>query len=78
MISKEIVLLVVSLVWGLYSVVIGVIAIAYGYSNDLVWISIISAISGTTGAHVGLSMSSKGISLQTSGSVQNTQVPKQG
>ena len=77
MISKETVLLVVSLVWGFYSIVVGVIAIYYGYNNDLVWISIISAISGTTGAHVGLSMSTKGISLQTSGQVQNPSIPKQ-
>lgn len=75
--NKESVLLVIALIWGIYSVVVGLVTIIYGYNNDLVWISIISAISGTTGAHVGLSMSAKGISLQTSGQVQNPSIPKQ-
>ena len=75
--NKESVLLVIALIWGIYSVVVGLVTIIYGYNNDLVWISIISAISGTTGAHVGLSMSTKGISLQTSGQVQNPSIPKQ-
>lgn len=76
--NKETVLLVIALIWGFYSIVVGLVAVVYGYNNDLVWVSVISAISGTTGAHVGLSMSGRGISLQTSGNVQNNQIPKQG
>jgi hypothetical protein len=70
-VGKETALLVISLIWGAYSVVIGTLTVIHGYSNDLVWISIITAVSGTTGAHAAISMSSKGISIQTSGAVQN-------
>lgn len=70
-VGKETALLVISLIWGVYSVVIGTLTVIHGYSNDLVWISVITAISGTTGAHAAISMSSKGFSVQTSGPVQN-------
>ena len=75
--NKETVLLIVALIWGVYSIAVGIMAIAGGYSNDLVWVSIIAAISGTTGAHVALSISQKGLSLQTSGKTAQTDV-KQG
>ena len=69
--SKETVLLVLGLIWGSYSIAVGITAIIHGYSNDLLWISIIAAISGTTGAHAAISMSGKGLSMQTSGAVQS-------
>jgi len=65
--KKETVLMLISLIWGVYSIAVGIITVISGYNNDLVWISVITAISGTTGAHAALSMSSKGISLETSG-----------
>ena len=65
--KKETVLMLISLIWGVYAIAVGIITVISGYSNDLVWISIITAISGTTGAHAALSMSSKGVSLDTSG-----------
>jgi hypothetical protein len=66
--KKETVLMFVALIWGVYSIAVGIITVISGYNNDLVWISVITAISGTTGAHAALSMSSKGVSLETSGS----------
>lgn len=75
--NKETVLLIVALIWGVYSIAVGIMAVTGNYSNDLVWISIIAAISGTTGAHVALSISQKGLSLQTSGKTAQTDV-KQG
>lgn len=75
--NKEWVLLIVALIWGAYAITVGSMAIVYGYVSDLVWISIIAAISGTTGAHVALSVSQKGLSLQTSGKTPETQT-KQG
>ena len=75
--NKETVLIVVALIWGVYSIAVGIMAVTGNYSNDLVWISIIAAISGTTGAHVALSISQKGLSLQTSGKTPDTQ-EKQG
>ena len=71
--NKETVLIVVALIWGVYSIAVGIMAVTGNYSNDLVWISIIAAISGTTGAHVALSISQKGLSLQTSGKTPDTQ-----
>jgi len=65
--KKETVLMLIALIWGVYSIAVGIITVISGYNNDLVWISVITAISGTTGAHAALSMSSKGISLETSG-----------
>lgn len=65
--KKETVLVVISFIWGVYAIAVGMVAVIGGYSNDLVWVSVITAISGTTGAHAALSMSSKGISLETSG-----------
>lgn len=65
-ISKEAVLLVLAVIWGIYSVVVGIVAIISGYNNDLVWVSIIVAISGTTGAHAAISFSSKGLYFKTS------------
>lgn len=65
--KKETVLMLISLIWGVYAIAVGIITVVSSYGNDLVWISIITAISGTTGAHAALSMSSKGISLETSG-----------
>ena len=75
--NKETVLLIVALIWGVYSIAVGIMAVTGNYSNDLVWISIIAAITGTTGAHVALSISQKGLSLQTSGKIPETQT-KQG
>ena len=77
MVSKETVLLVLAFIWGAYAMVIGLAAIIHGYNNDLVWVTIIAAISGTTGAHIGLSMSKAGLSLQTSGAVQTPKTPVQ-
>lgn len=78
MISKETVLLLIAFIWGVYSIVVGLSSIINGYSNDLVWISIITAIAGTTSAHVAISLSPEGLSMQASGPVQNTESPKQG
>ena len=75
--NKETVLIVVALIWGVYSIAVGIMAVTGNYSNDLAWISITAAISGTTGAHVALSISQKGLSLQTSGKTPDTQ-EKQG
>ena len=68
--NKEIVLLLLGLIWGVYAIIVGTLAVLSQYNNDLLWISIIVAISGTTGAHVALSMSAKGISLQSTGQVR--------
>lgn len=65
--KKETVLVIISFIWGVYAIAVGMVAVIGGYSNDLIWVSIITAISGTTGAHAALSISSKGISLETSG-----------
>lgn len=70
--NKESVLLIVALIWGIYSIVVGILAILHGYSNNLVWISIIGAISGTTGAHIAISMSQKGLKISTSGPSQTS------
>ena len=68
--NKEVVLLLLGLIWGVYAIIVGTLAVLSPYNNDLLWISIIVAISGTTGAHVALSMSAKGISLQSTGQVR--------
>lgn len=68
--NKETVLLLISFIWGVYSIVVGLLTVIHGYNNDLVWISVITAISGTTGAHAAISISSKGVSVQTSGPSQ--------
>lgn len=60
-------LMVISIIWGSYSIIIGVVAIHSGYNNDLLWISIIGAVSGTTGAHIAISLSPKGLEVSTSG-----------
>lgn len=74
--NKESVLLLIAFIWGVYSIVIGIFTVLYGYNNDLVWISIITAISGTTGAHVAISLSNKGLSVKTSGPSQELQKEK--
>lgn len=74
--NKESALLLIAFIWGVYSIVIGLFTVLYGYNNDLVWISIITAISGTTGAHAAISFSNKGLSVKTSGPPQELQKEK--
>ena len=74
--NKETALLLIAFIWGVYSIVIGLFTVLYGYNNDLVWISIITAISGTTGAHAAISLSNKGLSVKTSGPPQELQKEK--
>ena len=66
--SKETALLIISLIWGIYAIVVGIFTVYNRFNNDLVWISIITAISGTTGAHIAVSMSTKGLTIQAQGS----------
>ena len=65
--SKETALLLMCVIWGIYSIVVGILAVLRSYNNDLVWISFITAISGTTGAHAAISISQKGVQVKTSG-----------
>ena len=65
--SKETALLLIAFIWGVYSIVVGILAVLRSYNNDLLWISIITAISGTTGAHAAISLSQKGVQVKTSG-----------
>lgn len=65
--TKETALLLIAFIWGVYSIAVGILAVFRSYDNDLLWISIITAISGTTGAHAAISLSQKGVQVKTSG-----------
>ena len=66
--KREMVHLLVSLVWGIYGIVVGAMGIAYSFSGALsywLWISIIVAITGNSAHMVAMSMSTQGIEVQT-------------
>lgn len=56
-----------TMVWGVYGIVIGVVAIASSYISNFVWISIIVAIIGNASHLVAFAYSKGKISIQATG-----------
>ena len=65
--------LIASLGWIIYAVIVGVMAVVYGYQSDLLWVSIIMAIVGNS-AHLVTLAYSQG-KFQASSTIQKTADP---
>lgn len=66
MISKQAVHLAVALVWGIYGIIIGSLAILTGFTGAYIWYSIIVAITGNSVHLVTFSLSKTGMSVSSS------------
>ena len=62
-ISKQTVSLISTLVWGLYAITIGSLAIYFGYDNNWTWIGEIVAIVGNSAHLVAMHLSKTGIDI---------------
>lgn len=58
------------LIWGVFGIAIGSIGIIYHYSNDLLWISVIAAISGNSAHLVAFAMSKRGVQISSEKAVK--------
>lgn len=52
-----------TVIWGLYSIVIGALVVVYGYSSDFAWISIWIAVVGNASHLVTFAWSQKGVNI---------------
>lgn len=55
-----------TVIWGVYGIVIGLVAVVYTYSSDFVWISIIVAVVGNSSHLVAFAWSQKGLTVSSS------------
>ena len=71
MITKLTVHLVMVAVWGAYAILVGSMAIVFGYGNNLVWDSIIVAVTANSVHLVTLSLSKTGVEITSNPSTFN-------
>lgn len=57
-----------TVIWGIFGIVSGVMAIYYTYTSNWVWISIIVAVVGNSTHLVAFAISSQGVSVNAQGS----------
>ncbi len=58
--------LLATVIWGIYGIVIGAMAIFYSYSGTFVWLSVIVAVVGNSSHLVAFAWSQKGVSITAS------------
>ena len=66
--NKEWVSLISGIIWGLYAIVTGTLAIYFNYNNDWTWLAIIVAIIGNSAHLVAMHYSNQGLTIQAQGS----------
>lgn len=57
-----------TIIWGVFGIVTGIMAIYYSYTSNWVWISIIVAVVGNSTHLVAFAVSSSGVSVNAQGS----------
>ena len=65
MVSKAVVHLVMVAIWGGYAILVGSMAVVFGYGNSLVWDSIIVAVTANSVHMVTFSLSKSGIEVSS-------------
>jgi len=62
--KNEITHLVIGLIWGVYSIVVGSLIILHGYVNIWSWVSIIVAVSGNSVHLISMDFGKSGLQIK--------------
>ena len=58
--------LLATIIWGIYGIVVGALAIVQGYTGVFVWISVIVSVTGNSAHLVTFAWSQKGLTVSSS------------